>query len=394
MAQELYESDHTPHSHRAARAGNAWLPWVLGGAGLALVAVLAAAAYFFVFTTAFTLDGQSVRLSAGSTVSTLFSRGLVRRTPGNLVAAKDHRVLAPGGGGQPYVTGPTGPLGPNDRIAGGSSLESHNGSDTVEATRIVREVVSAPTRYQGDGPVETVLDPGAKGVREITRGTVSNQVVSSREVKAPTARIVRRSALTSGAKVVALTFDDGPWPGQTLQILKILKANGIRATFFEIGRQARQSPLLSRQVADAGMEMGNHSESHPLNLGRLAPAAVERQIVEGQKDIAKASGQAPKSFRPPGGNTTPAMFPVLKKMNLPWVQWDIDTDDWRKPSVQSIVGRVMHNVRPGSVVLMHDGGGDRSHTIQALPQIIKGLKAQGYSFVTISELGSLPHVMG
>jgi peptidoglycan/xylan/chitin deacetylase (PgdA/CDA1 family) len=206
--------------------------------------------------------------------------------------------------------------------------------------------------------------------------------------------VIRRTPLQSGVKTVALTFDDGPWPGSTQAILKILQQNGVVATFFEIGRQARNSPSLSRQVADAGMEMGNHSETHPLNLGRLSAAGVANEIRYAQKDITRASGKAPTFFRPPGGNTTAAMYPALAKLGLGWVQWDIDTLDWQRPPANKIVGRVLRNVRPGAVVLMHDGGGDRSQTVKALPTIIQKLREQGYVFVTISALSSVPHRMG
>jgi chitin deacetylase len=194
--------------------------------------------------------------------------------------------------------------------------------------------------------------------------------------------------------MIALTFDDGPWPVQTSAILKILQANNIRATFFEIGQQARHNPKLSRMLTDAGMLVENHSESHPLNLNRLPAAQVAYQIDKAETDITNASGQKPVYFRPPGGNTTASMYPVLTKLGMKWVQWDIDTNDWKEPPVGNIVNSVVKGARPGAVVLMHDGGGNRSHTIAALPTIIQKLKAQGYVFVTLDSLGRLPHTMG
>jgi len=240
----------------------------------------------------------------------------------------------------------------------------------------------------------SVVAAGTPGVREVTLGAVSGEIVSKRTLVAAAPKIVRRSPLYAGAKTVALTFDDGPWPGSTLAILNILKQNGIVATFFEIGQQAKGRPDLSRAVADAGMELGNHSETHPLNLGRLSATGVSNEITYAESAITHASGQRPTFFRPPGGNTTAAMYPVLAKLKMQWIQWDIDTEDWTRPSVGSIVSKVMNNVRPGAVVLMHDGGGDRSHTVAALPTIIQQLKAEGYVFVRVDQLPRIPHQMG
>ena len=378
-----------------AKSSGSWLAWVAGGAGLAVVVVgVVAVLYLTFFTVSLSVDGRSVRLPAGSTVSTLYAKGLVDRKPGNLVSAKDGHVLKQGAGDPPFISANGVKLVAESPLPGSAVLVSASGADVVESTHVTTEPIPAPTQYEGAGPIETVVQNGTAGVREIKVGDISNQVVSKKQKVAPVAKIVARQQPTSGAKVVALTFDDGPWPGSTKAILKILQANGIKATFYEIGRQARTMPDLSRAVANAGMEMGNHSETHPLNLGHLSAVGVANQINQAQYDITKASGKAPLSFRPPGGNTTAAMYPVLAKLKLRWVQWDVDTDDWKKPSAGNIVSRVVRNVRPGAVVLMHDGGGDRSHTVAALPQIIKQLKAMGYSFVTISQLPAVPHRMG
>ena len=372
-----------------------WTTWALAGAGIGLIVVLiGVVVYFSVLTVGVEIDGRSMRLSAGSTVADIFARKLVDRHPGDLVSAKDHRVLTAGAGGAPYIKSGDHVLALGDALPTSSRMVSFNGTDTVEETRVETQTVEMPIHYEGTGPVETVITSGSAGVQQLTVGVLSGEVVAKHVKVAAVVRVVRRTPLYSGAKTVALTFDDGPWPGSTQAILKILQQYGVKATFFEIGRQARQNPSLSRQVADAGMEMGNHSETHPLSLGRLSAGAVSNQITQAQHDIQKASGKTPMFFRPPGGNTTSAMYPVLAKLKLGWVQWDIDTEDWQRPSSGKIASKVLRNVRSGAVVLMHDGGGDRSHTVSALPTIIKGLQAQGYVFVTVSELARVPHRMG
>jgi peptidoglycan-N-acetylglucosamine deacetylase len=380
---------------RGATAPRTWVPWALGGAGVgALVVIVAVVLYLTVFTVSVNLDGKSLRLRAGTTAGDLFSEKLVVKNRGDVVSAKESRVLERGKGGAPFVSADGHPLASATVLTNSLKLTSHDGTDSVESTRITTEPVKVPTRYVGSGPVQSVVDTGVPGVRRVEVGAISGEIVSKRQVVAPIARVVRLKAPSSGAKTVALTFDDGPWPGSTEAILKILKKYGVKATFFEIGRQARQRPSIARKVADAGMEMGNHSETHPLNLGHLSASGVSKQITEAQHDITKASGKAPKFFRPPGGNTTSKMYPVLSKLHLGWVQWDIDTDDWKRPSVSKIVSRVTHNIRPGAVVLMHDGGGDRSNTVKALPKIIEKLQAEGYVFVTVDQLEKVPHRMG
>jgi peptidoglycan/xylan/chitin deacetylase (PgdA/CDA1 family) len=365
----------------------------LAGSALALLAI-GALLYFTVLTVAVSVDGKNVRLKAGSTVSDLFAKDLIHRAKGDLVSAKKARVLQPGGGKGPYLTRDGEILAGQDRLGGSWVLVSHDGQDVVEPTRVTTESIPVPTRYEGSGTIENVVKDGTPGVREVTTGAISGEVAGKREVLPPVAKIVRRQEAVAGAKVVALTFDDGPSPLYTRKILSILKKYGIKATFFEIGRSARAYPSLSRELAKAGMEMANHTETHPLNLGKLSAKAVSSQITMAQYDIKKASGQAPRFFRPPGGNTTSSMYGPLDKLGLGWVQWDIDTEDWQRPPADKIVSRVVSRARPGSVVLMHDGGGDRSHTVEALPKIIERLQAKGYGFVTVSQLGKVPHRMG
>jgi peptidoglycan/xylan/chitin deacetylase (PgdA/CDA1 family) len=280
------------------------------------------------------------------------------------------------------------------RLHNGDVVVGENGPDIAEPVKVRTEAIPLAIKYEGDGPVETIVTTGSPGTRQVRYGSISGEVVSRRVVEEPVARVVARTVPASGAKLIALTFDDGPWPGQTAAVLKILQANHVPATFFQIGRQSRAHPGLSRMLTNSGMLIGNHSETHPLNLGKLSAAQVSSEITRAEADISAASGQRPKYFRPPGGNTAAAMYPVLGKLGLKWVQWDVDTEDWKAPPAAAIESRVLKGAKPGAVVLMHDGGGDRSHTIAALPGIIQKLKAKGYVFVTLDGLRRLPHVMG
>ncbi len=367
------------------------LAYIAGGivAGLVVMAV----AYRVFLTIPVKIDASDRRLMVGTRVSELFKDGLVHGDRGNLVAAKDRRILKRGGGDEPFVL-VNGKRAANDvQLYASDVVKSMNGLDVVEPLAKRLETVTAPVRYEGSGQLETIVSEGHAGRVEVTYGTLSKQVVARRVVQEAVAQVVRREQPKSGSMVIALTFDDGPWPGQTEAILKILKRYGVKATFFEIGAQARGRPQLSKMLADAGMLVENHSQSHP-DLSKYSADRIQSELAQAQTNIEKATGKRPRYFRPPGGATSPAVRSVAKKLGLRIVDWDIDTRDWRKPPAAAIVSLVLSRAKPGAVVLMHDGGGDRSHTIEALPKIIEGLKAKGYQFVTLDGIADLPQGLG
>jgi len=186
-------------------------------------------------------------------------------------------------------------------------------------------------------------------------------------------------------RLVALTFDDGPWPGQTDEVLRIFENQGARATFFMVGDRARAYPQLVRKVVGAGHLVGGHTLEHR-RLAVLEPEEVRRQMVEGSNAITDVTGVAPTWFRPPYGAINRETMRQTQALGLRLAMWDIDTGDWRDPGVKKIVSRVMTEVENGSVIVLHDGGGDRRQTIAALPEIIRGLKERGYVLVTMQEL--------
>ncbi len=179
---------------------------------------------------------------------------------------------------------------------------------------------------------------------------------------------------------VALTFDDGP-STFTPQILNVLQHSGTRATFFEIGQQVQASPNLTQEVYQAGDVIGNHSWSHP-NLTLLTPSQVQGQLSRTSAAIQQATGVSPTLFRPPYGATNATVNATAEQLGLRPVLWNVDSLDWERPGVNAIVRNVLSTTSNGSIVVMHDGGGDRSETVQALPQIIANLQQRGFVFVT------------
>ncbi len=192
------------------------------------------------------------------------------------------------------------------------------------------------------------------------------------------------------ARVVALTFDDGPWP-DTPGFVSILERARVPATFFLIGRQvAGQGALLRRELAD-GDALGNHTFTHP-NL--VATGDVATQLGRTSAAIEAAAGYRPCVFRPPYGAQDGAVVAGAAALGLTTVVWDVDPSDYTRPGTDAIVGRVLAGVRSGSIVLMHDGGGPRGETLAALPRIVDALRARGYRFVTVPQLLGYPTVYG
>ncbi|HEY2259374.1 MAG TPA: polysaccharide deacetylase family protein [Solirubrobacteraceae bacterium] len=188
-------------------------------------------------------------------------------------------------------------------------------------------------------------------------------------------------------RVVALTFDDGPWY-DTTQFLDVLEHYHVVATFFEIGEQIStygQGGAVERRMLADGDMLGDHTWSHPNVSGAGSFAAG--QISSTAAAIRQATGGfMPCLFRAPYGATSPALIAEASSMGFATIQWDVDPTDWARPGTGAIYSRVVGGVRPGSIVLQHDGGGNRSQTLAALPQEIQTLRSRGYRFVTVTQL--------
>lgn len=182
-------------------------------------------------------------------------------------------------------------------------------------------------------------------------------------------------------KCIALTFDDGPVPG-TAQLLDILKQNGAKATFFVLGSQiANNVDMLKREAAE-GHEIGNHTFTHAKLAG--APLAkVEDEISRTQAAIMQVIGKLPVVFRPTYGATDQQLDMVAKRENLAQILWSVDPLDWKDHDTALVKNRILSGAKPGHIILMHD---TRPTTVAAVPDILKTLSQQGYTFVTISEL--------
>jgi peptidoglycan-N-acetylglucosamine deacetylase len=203
----------------------------------------------------------------------------------------------------------------------------------------------------------------ASGTPKRPRPNEKRPSLKSRDTSPPSGQAPARRGGT-----VYLTFDDGP-SQYTPAILNILRATHSTATFFELGFRQTEHPEEAAQIRAEGSSIGNHTYNHP-NLTKLKPGQIQWQI---------AHGPQARCVRPPYGATNQTVRRILSQQGLRQVLWTIDTRDWTRPGTERIIKAATGpNVRAGSIVLLHDGGGDRTQTIAALPQIIASLQHQGY----------------
>jgi peptidoglycan/xylan/chitin deacetylase (PgdA/CDA1 family) len=184
---------------------------------------------------------------------------------------------------------------------------------------------------------------------------------------------------------IALTFDDGPNPFYTPQVLAILQQYGVKATFFDVGYLVADYPKIVRQEYNQGNVVANHSWSHPV-LTHLSAQTVQSQLTSTTTIIQATIGVRPTFFRPPYGATNNTVLAQARNLHYTTVMWDGSAADWELPGVHAIVSSTLSYARNGAILLLHDGGGNRAETIAALPIIIATLKSRGYKFVTIQQL--------
>jgi peptidoglycan/xylan/chitin deacetylase (PgdA/CDA1 family) len=184
-----------------------------------------------------------------------------------------------------------------------------------------------------------------------------------------------------GHKAIALTIDDGPSPVYTPQVLRLLHRYRITAAFSMIGVNVLAYPHVAREVADAGHVIVNHTQHHH-NLAWMWPAAVADEIDWATDAIHRATGRVPDMFRAPYGSWSQTVLQRCWQTGMTPLDWSVDPRDWSRPGVSAIIQNIMNNTRTGSIILEHDGGGNRSQTVAALQVVIPRLLDAGYHFRT------------
>jgi peptidoglycan-N-acetylglucosamine deacetylase len=231
-------------------------------------------------------------------------------------------------------------------------------------------------------PPVVVKAPAAARVEQLDIGTAQLAPPS-----AITPILDRTPIVTSaggGERQVALTFDDGPGP-YTAKVARILRRAGAGATFFTLGSQIAGNSDTVRAVADAGFEVADHTQTHP-RLPGLSPAAQRAQVDDAAAMLKNTGVEPAPLFRPPYGVTDRSTRAYVRSRGLLMVLWSVDTSDYLRPGAKAIVKRALAGAKPGAIILLHDGGGDRAQTVAALPKILAGLKRRGLRAVTVSKL--------
>lgn len=368
--------------------------------GALVVLVIAAAIFFFLNPPFFTVtvNGQQASVNMLTTVQDLIDDGYASPSAGDLIALDGS--VAQESAGQPFVATINDSVtsDPSARLKQNAAITIEDGGDLEEAyTETIERIpfeqnAKEPSRTSYyDGSIH-VLAEGADGSQSVRTGSVSGKTQAVVLEQPVNEGFTTYTADVGDDKVIALTFDDGPWPTSSRQILDILKKNDAHATFFVIGNQCKDNASVLKEIDAAGNQIGTHTYDHASGSGQgvdLTLMTKEEQLKEvsnGFKAIEEVVGHSvSRVMRAPGGNYYGRLVTNLAPHVTAEIGWDVDTTDWEHPGVDAIVEQLL-SVEPGEVVLMHDGGGERAQTVEALSIALPILKQRGYKFITIDEL--------
>ena len=394
---------------------------VAGGCAIGLVALLGVGGvtWWTHRAVACEVNGTQRDVPVSSTAADLIKKGYANPIAGNLVSISDDanpaEVLQQGGG-NPYkliVNGEE--VDPASyRVKDSDKIEFQNGTDVVEES--TKEETRTPCGgVQFRMPDGSLIDPndatsqgiylstigcvaqwGKEGVETVETGSVSGRVINHGVTQEAQNLIIAAAHINpvSDKPMLSLTFDDGPADPYTAQYLDILAQYGIKATFFNLGDNAKEYPELCKRCVDEGHQMASHTNAH-MNLPQLPVDQMKSEVSTAYDSIEAASGIRPAVMRPPYGEYYCKQFlQTLGEMTYS-AYWTVDSEDWRvagqgQSGADAIVANCTKGVNAtnynGAVILMHDGGGDRSCDVMALPTIIETFLNLGYQFVTMDEL--------
>ena len=247
-------------------------------------------------------------------------------------------------------------------------------------------LIAAVGAHKSSGKTHVAMTKHHAGVPSLTPGERAAATFRAEE-NAVNSVLAYTPAVTSGGShgnELALTFDDGPGP-YTQQLVATLDRLHVHATFFAIGDQERYfSPGTIAEIK-SGDAVGDHTETHPM-MATLSPHEQYEELFDQMAQIEVIGGKRPRLFRPPYGSFDATTFKELHHLHLLMILWSVDTSDYTMPGVSAIVHTALAGAKPGAIILMHDGGGNREETIAALPGIIRGLRKRGLHPVTVPQL--------
>ena len=247
-------------------------------------------------------------------------------------------------------------------------------------------------RIRASAPETILYNPLMFGLALTAAASLSAAIAAGYQSMAPTGQWYGRTftGLPRGTKQLALTYDDGPNDPHTFRLLEVLSKHNVHATFFLIGRYAKQRPEIAREIIKAGHVIGNHTFTHPL-LTFKSNAEIRQELTDCRAALQDAVGKHSHLFRPPFGGRRPAVLRIARELGLQPVMWNVTGYDWNTPPAAVIERKVTRQIRGGDVILLHDGGhrqigADRSQTVIATDHLITKYKSEGYEFATIPQM--------
>lgn len=259
--------------------------------------------------------------------------------------------------------------------------------DAAEAGAVGAAPIGSPSQWASPtaSPTASPSATSSRAPSPTATGSPSAQATQAAQPVQPVHKVLTQAEskpvyeLDPSRKVVALTIDDGPDPRYTPAVLDLLQKYGIRATFFLIGENAVEHPALVREVADRGHHIANHTWTHP-DLRHMSDSKVKDELERTSDLLLRTTGRQPTWFRAPGGDWSDASLRIAADLGLRNMAWSVDPRDWARPGTSAIIDTILKDVRPGSIVLNHDGGGDRSQTVAAIKAYLPVLVDSGYFF--------------
>lgn len=349
--------------------------------GLVLITIIFITAFyswFRFFHIPVTVNQKKVYISYGQTVKHAISKLNINNKSGSLYSINGEIIKKNGGyATKIYMDGKKVDL--NSKIFSSVKIETFSGRDKKEPVKTIFKTDNPEPIITGVGPFVRMERDSFPSVTLVKTGKISGAVEKIKLFEGFPALYQKTNG--KNEKICALTFDDGP-SIYTPYILDILKKHGVKATFFMIGLHIEKHPNIARKVSKEGHTIGNHSYSHP-PMGKLTSRQIEKEINISNKVIKKATGVKPRWFRPPMRSLSSVLYKTLNNLELNLVLWDVDPSDWKVNNPNLIYRNIIENVKPGSVILMHDGGGNRTATVNSLSSIIRTLQNKGYVFVTL-----------
>ncbi len=371
------------------------LPGISTIVGALVVVVIAASAIFAWSNRSvdIKINGSNASVKVGSTLEDIISSKRLAVTAGDLISVGGNVIRQ--GQGYAYSATVNGEeISPDKagdyRAASGDDLSISDGADKCEDYEVTTVEEQPKLEMGGDawGNITYISQWPKVGKREVRTGKVSGETADGdviQETQNCVVTVHQISPDDKSRKLIALTFDDGPADPYTEKYISILNQYGIHATFFNLGENIKEYPELCKKIVESGNELMSHTQQHQ-QLTALDAASLQSEFSTAFEQINATAGILTTSFRPPYGDFKETTWLKSGGLASLSVLWNLDSEDWRRAGADSIVSKSTTGAFSGAIILMHDGGGDRSQDVEALPRIIETLQSEGYEFVTVGEL--------